>query len=79
MEFFEKYCVHRSATTKKNMIERITIACWNISRNVPLSTVDSFQRQIQLCIDNNGCVFEHLIRWRNFIFIKTQLATQQQT
>jgi len=49
-----------AATTKKNMIERITIACRNISRNVLLSIVDSFQ--VQLCIDNNGRVFEHLIR-----------------
>jgi len=32
--------------------------------------VDSFQRRLQLCIDNNGRVLEHLIRWRNFIFIK---------
>jgi len=47
-------------TTKENMIERIIIACRNISKNVLLSIVDSFQRQIQLYIDNNERVFEHL-------------------
>jgi len=49
-------------TTRENMIERITFAYRNISRNVLLSTVESFQRRIQLYIDNNGRVFKHLIR-----------------
>jgi len=49
---FLKNIVHAEAhTTKDNMIERIIIACRNISRNVLLSIVDSFQRRVQLCID----------------------------
>jgi len=37
-------------TTRENMIKRIKIACQKISRNVLLSTVDSFQPWVQLCI-----------------------------
>lgn len=47
-------------TTRENMMERITTACRAIPRHVLLSTVDSFERRIQACLDNNGGIFEHL-------------------
>jgi len=49
MGIFEKRCILKN-TTRENMIERITLACHSISRNVLLSTVDSFERRIQLWI-----------------------------
>lgn len=49
-------------TTRENMMQRITIACRNIPRNVLLATIRSFQNRIQLCLDNNGQLFEHFIR-----------------
>lgn len=52
-------------TTRENMMERIISACRNIPRNVLLSTVNSFERRVQLCIDNNGGIFEHLLRSHN--------------
>jgi len=39
-------------------MERITLACRSIPRNVLLSTVDSFERRVQLYVDNNGQIFE---------------------
>jgi len=42
-------------------MKRITLAC-GIPRNVLLSTVDSFERRVQLYVDNNGQIFEHLLR-----------------
>jgi len=44
------------------MMERITLACLSIPRNVLLSTVDSFEHRVQLCVANNGQIFEHLLR-----------------
>jgi len=35
----------KTLTTRKNIMERITLACHNIPRNVLLSTVDSFERR----------------------------------
>jgi len=50
-------------TTRENMTERITLRITrSIPRNVLLSTVDSFEHRIQLCMDNNGQIFEHLLR-----------------
>jgi hypothetical protein len=49
-------------TTRENMMERITLACRSIPRNILLLTVDSFERRVQLCVDNNGQIFEHLLR-----------------
>jgi len=40
----------------------ITLAYRSISRNVLLSIVDSFERRVQLCVDINGQIFEHLLR-----------------
>jgi len=50
----------KTSTTSENMMERITLACRSIPRNVFLSTVDSFERRVQLCVDKN----------RYFILIK---------
>ncbi|KYN15046.1 hypothetical protein ALC57_12735, partial [Trachymyrmex cornetzi] len=52
--------VSKTPTTRENMMERITFACRSIPRNILLSAVDSFERQ--LCVDNNGQIFEHLLR-----------------
>jgi len=52
----------KTLTTRENMMEHITLASRSIPRNVLLSTVDSFERQIQLCVDYNGQIFEHLLR-----------------
>ncbi|KYN26649.1 hypothetical protein ALC57_03979 [Trachymyrmex cornetzi] len=52
----------KTPTTRENMMERITLACRSIPRNILLSTVDSFERRVQLCVDFNGQVFEHLLR-----------------
>ncbi|KYN17324.1 hypothetical protein ALC57_10399, partial [Trachymyrmex cornetzi] len=49
-------------TTRENMMERITLACRDIPRNILLSTVNSFERRVRLCVDNNGQIFEHLLR-----------------
>lgn len=49
-------------TDKENMKQRIRNACQNIPRHVLLSTVESFDRRIELCMINNGGIFEHLIR-----------------
>jgi len=43
-------------------MERVTLACRNIPRNVLLLTIDGFERRVQLCMDNNGQIFEHLLR-----------------
>jgi len=43
-------------------MERIILTRRSIPRNVLLSTVDSFERQVQLCVDNNGQIFEHLLK-----------------
>jgi len=40
----------KTPTTRKNMIERKTLACHSISRNVLLWTVDSFEPRVQLCV-----------------------------
>jgi len=55
----------KTPTTRENMMERIILVCHSISRNVLLSTVDSFERRVQLCVDNNGQIFEHLLRLRS--------------
>jgi len=49
-------------TTKENMKERIRTACAAISQEILLRTVTSFRRRIDLCIQENGRNFEHLIR-----------------
>lgn len=49
-------------TTRENMMQRITNICRNIPRNILWATVTSFERRVQLCIDNNGGIFENLIR-----------------
>lgn len=48
-------------TTRADMIHRIQMACSNIPRNTLLQTVQNFERRIQLCLDENGATFEHLI------------------
>ncbi|KYN19186.1 hypothetical protein ALC57_08485 [Trachymyrmex cornetzi] len=53
----------KTLTTRENMMERITLACRSIPRNILLSTVDSFERRVQVCVDNNGQIFEHLLRY----------------
>jgi len=57
-----KNVVNSKTTIKENMMERITFACRSIPRNVLLSTIDSFERRVQLCMDNNGQIIEHLLR-----------------
>jgi len=52
----------KTLTIRENVIERITLVCGSIPRNVLLSTVDSFERRVQICVDNNGQIFEHLLR-----------------
>jgi len=52
----------KTPTTKENMIECITLACRNIPRNQLLSIIDTFERRVQLCVDNNGQIFEYLLR-----------------
>jgi len=60
---FLKNMVYADApTTRENMMQRITDACRDIPRHVLLSTVQNFERRIQLCINNNGGIFENLIR-----------------
>jgi len=44
------------------MMERMTLVYRSISRNIFLSTVDSFHRRVQLCVGNNGQMIEHLLR-----------------
>lgn len=51
-----------AVTTRENMMDRIRNACQNIPNHVLLSTVESFERGVELCIANNGGIFEHLIR-----------------
>ncbi|KYN21999.1 hypothetical protein ALC57_05611 [Trachymyrmex cornetzi] len=46
--------LNKKPTTRENMMERITLTCRSIPRNILLSTVDSFERRVQLCVDNNG-------------------------
>jgi len=55
MGILEKRCILKTSTTRENMMERITLACRSIPRNVLLSTVESrFEHRVQLCVDNNG-------------------------
>lgn len=48
-------------TTRDNMIDRIRNCCNSIPRNVLLETARNFERRIQLCIQNEGGIFEHLL------------------
>jgi len=43
----------KTTITRENMMERIFLVCCSIPRNVLLLTVDSFECQVQLCVDNN--------------------------
>jgi len=61
MGILEKFVYSKTSITRENMMERITLACCSIPRNVLLSTVDNFERRAQLCVDN-GQIFEHLLR-----------------
>lgn len=47
-------------TTREDMMHRIRTACENIPRAVLHRTVEQFQQRIELCIQQNGGVFEHL-------------------
>lgn len=51
----------KEPTTRDNMMERIRGACQSIVHDVLLSTIDNFQRRIELCIQQNGNVFENLL------------------
>ncbi|KAL6418651.1 hypothetical protein ACFW04_014235 [Cataglyphis niger] len=59
---FLKNMVYADASTTSENMVRITDACRNIPRHVLLSTVQNFERRIQLCINNNEGIFENLIR-----------------
>lgn len=47
-------------TTRENIRQQIIDNCRNIPRHILLSTVQSFERRVQLCIENNGSIFEQL-------------------
>lgn len=47
---------------RAEMEQRIRDACQNIPREVLLNTVNSFRKRIQLCLQQNGGTFEHLLR-----------------
>lgn len=47
-------------TTREDMMHRIRTACENIPRAVLHRTVEQFQQRIELCIQQNGGVFEYL-------------------
>lgn len=48
-------------TTRENMIERIRNECDALPRNVLLSTIQTFKKRINLCIQQRGEQFEHLM------------------
>lgn len=48
-------------TTREDMMERIRVACRQIPRDVLLKTVEEFSRRIEMCIQEQGRVFEHLL------------------
>lgn len=59
---FLKDAVYRERpTTKANMIQKIQVACESIPRATLLGTVSNFHRRLQLCLQENGATFEHLI------------------
>jgi len=64
MEILEKRYILKN-TTRENVMEHISLAC-RIPRNVLLSTVDSFESRVQSCVNNNGQIFEHLLRSKSF-------------
>lgn len=45
-------------TTRENMIERIRVACRQISRDILLRTIESFKQRLRQCIDVNNNNFE---------------------
>lgn len=49
-------------TTREDMMERIRRACAAIPRETLLRTVSSFERRVNLCLQANGQIFEHLLR-----------------
>lgn len=61
MGIYKKYGLRRSTTTRDNIIDRIRNCCNSIPRNV-LETARNFEHRIQLCIQNEGGIFEHLLR-----------------
>lgn len=57
-----KNIVYQTApTTAEELKGRIRQACRNISANVLRKTVNAFERRLQLCIQQNGGTFEHLL------------------
>lgn len=47
-------------TTREDMKQRIREAVMSISREEIMRAVDSFNKRIELCLENNGMQFEHL-------------------
>lgn len=48
-------------TTREDMCERILQACANIPREQIVATTQSLTTRMQLCVDQNGQHFEHLL------------------
>lgn len=56
-----KGVVYRSQpTTRDDMMLRIREACAAIPQEIIASTVESFSKRVNLCIQENGGLFEHL-------------------
>jgi len=62
MEILEKHCIFKNTHNKREYDGAITFAYCSIPKNVLLSTVDSFECRVQLCMDNNGQIFERLLK-----------------
>jgi len=57
-----KNIVYQTApTTAEDLKDRIRRACRSIPANVLRKTVDAFEKRLQLCIQQNGGTFEHLL------------------
>ena len=59
--YLKNICYAQQPTTRNDMMDRIRRACAAIPRAVLLSTVQHFQRRLNLCLQANGRNFEHLL------------------
>lgn len=58
--YLKNVVFERPVIDRQDTMDRIRTACRSIPREVLLRTIGEFERRIQLCIQQNGGVFEHL-------------------